>query len=139
MNFQLLNLINNGELMSYKDIGIQGWTHQNELNFLYNQMLELPNNSIIIEIGCWKGRSSHALASGIKNSKKEQSLYCIDTFKGAITNNIQQKRAIDENVLDEFKRNMNDFQYHLIIGNSTESAKRFDNNSIGFLFLDANH
>jgi len=125
--------------MLYKDIGIQGWILKHELDFLYNQMLQLHSDSVIIEIGCWKGRSSHAIASGIRDSGRGQLLYSIDTFEGAVTNPTQRKRATEEDVMAEFTKNMIEFDNHVIVGDSADSAKQFNDNSVDWLFLDANH
>ncbi len=57
----------------YKDLGIQGWMSLKELNWLYQQAKKCDS---ILEIGSWKGRSTHALLSGCKGI-----VTCVDTFK----------------------------------------------------------
>lgn len=40
---------------------IQGWMNDEELQWLYTQARRMES---IVEIGCWRGRSTHALLSG---------------------------------------------------------------------------
>ena len=123
----------------YKPIGIQGWMHGCELNFLYNQVQLLNEGETLVEIGCWKGKSSHAIASGIRDSGKKIHMTYIDTFKGAVGNPTQQERAIKEDPLAEFKNNMNSFDINLLIMDSKKACEKFEDESISFLFLDSDH
>lgn len=40
---------------------IQGWMNDEELQWLYTQARRMES---VVEIGCWRGRSTHALLSG---------------------------------------------------------------------------
>lgn len=130
--------INNGGFM-YKPVGIQGWMYNCELNFLYDNVKKLEEGSNIIEIGCWKGKSSHAIAKGIRDSNKKINLTCIDTFKGAESDPDQQQRAIKENPLKEFKKNMENFEVNILAMDSKKACYKFEDESIDFLFLDTDH
>ena len=123
----------------YKPTGIQGWIHNHELNFLYENVKQLKEGSNVVEIGCWKGKSSHAIASGIRDSNKKMNLTCIDTFKGAVTNPTQIQRAIEDNPLEEFKKNMKNFEINILAITSKKASDMFEDNSIDFLFLDSDH
>ena len=125
--------------MGYNIPDIQGWTHDCELQFLYDIAKTLQNGACVVEIGCWKGRSSHAIASGIRDSGKNINLTCIDTFAGAITNAAQQERAKQENVKAIFENNMKEFSFDTFVGNSVDFAQCFKDNETDFLFLDGNH
>lgn len=123
----------------YKDVKIQGWMHFVELEFLYDQMLKQKEGAVVVEIGSWKGRSAHAIASGILDSGTPKKFSCIDTFKGAVTNPKQSERAEVEDVLSEFKKNLKDFDVEVIVGDSAKSSSQFEDGSVDFVFLDANH
>lgn len=123
----------------YKSVGIQGWMHDCELNFLYENVKKLEEGSNIIEIGCWKGKSSHAIAKGIRDSNKKMNLTCIDTFKGAEGDPEQQQRAIEESPLEEFKKNMKNFEINILVMDSKKAYYKFKDESIDFLFLDSDH
>jgi len=125
--------------MKYMGSKIQGWMHDCELQFLYNEILKLQKESVIVEIGCWRGKSSHAIASAIKDSKINHKFYCVDTFKGTSTSESQYDQAKTEDILEIFKKNMIQYNVNIIVGDSAKSAEKFEVSSIDFLFLDANH
>ena len=50
---------------------------------LYKQWVEeLQDNSSIVEIGCWKGKSLAFLCTEIINSGKNIKVYAVDTWSG---------------------------------------------------------
>jgi hypothetical protein len=62
---------------------IEGWF---TFHRLYQTIVNNSNNnSIFIEIGTWKGKSTVFMAEKIKESNKQIKFYAIDTFEG--TNN----------------------------------------------------
>ena len=63
-------------LQTYKDI--QGWFDYE--NIYDNQVALLKDGSIIVEIGCWLGKSSCYLAQKIKESGKNIMLFCVDIW-----------------------------------------------------------
>jgi predicted O-methyltransferase YrrM len=55
---------------------IQGWMSETELLWLFNTAKEMNS---VVEIGSWKGRSTHALLSGCKGT-----VYAVDHFLGSV-------------------------------------------------------
>jgi hypothetical protein len=123
----------------------ENWFNYQEL---YNLMVEkFPSGSKFIEVGSWKGKSAAYLAIEIINSKKNITIDCIDLW-------IDCKDAwkgIDENQRDEnIKSN---YLYELFIKNtsslssvinpirmdSISASKMYNDNTIDFIFIDANH
>src|SRR6056300_734042 len=59
---------------------IPGWFSYDKF---YDEVVEkLPDNSNIVEVGTWMGKSTNYLLSSIKESSKSINLTVVDTFKG---------------------------------------------------------
>lgn len=104
----------------YKNI--QGWFEQTAV---YKMAVDKYNNGKFIEIGCYKGRSTSYLGVEIINSGKEIRLDCI---------------LNDKELYDEFYRNVEPVRnaigkIHTL--SSIEASKLYADNSIDFIFIDA--
>lgn len=99
-----------------------------------------PDNSIFVEVGSWKGKSSAFLAVEIINSNKNIKLYCIDTWEGSpeLKND---SYVINNTLYDLFLDNIKDLRSVItpIRNNSIDSAKNFENESLDMVFIDACH
>lgn len=114
----------------YKENDIDGWMTPPELQFLYQESSKYES---VVEIGSFKGRSAHALLSGL--AKK---VTCIDTwnyFKDGVwsDNNIYQE------FLDNVKKISNNGRLQIIRDLSVNASKQFDDKSIDMVFIDAGH
>lgn len=119
----------------------------------YSMMVrELPNNSHIVEVGAYKGRSTAYLAVEVINSGKNIKIDVVDTWNGSddfgdpnTTNpdyvNDPEFIEFDGNLLPIFKRNVAPVLHLLnpIQLPSTEAAKLYEDKSLDFVFIDANH
>lgn len=106
---------------------------------LYESIVkEFKSGSKFVEVGCWKGRSSSFLAVEIANSDKDISLYCVDTWEGSIEHTEEQGLS---SLYDTFINNMKPVEnyYFPLKLTSLEAAKKFEDNSLDFVFLDASH
>lgn len=121
---------------------IQGWF---DFEDLYLDMIaKAPNDAHFIEVGAWLGKSSSFMGVEIKNSGKDIKLDCIDTWsfdpKGSIP-----KVFFDqvEDVEKTFIKNMADSGIEDIVTpiklESTIASKNYADNSLDFVFIDANH
>jgi precorrin-6B methylase 2 len=112
---------------------IEGWTHKEELWWLNHVAKSMEN---IVEIGCWKGRSSHALLSGCKGT-----VYCIDNFKGnPDERETTHKEAQEKDISIEFMENVGHFpNMKLFKMDSVEAASKFSDNSVDMVFIDGDH
>ena len=96
--------------------------------------------SVFVEIGSWKGHSASIIGAAIK--EKGGHLYCVDHWKGnEATENVD---LIDgDNIYRIFEHNMKSLELWDTITpikkDSLTASKDFDNGSIDFLFLDADH
>lgn len=113
---------------------IDGWMSRTELNWLHNQAKDMES---IVEIGCWKGRSTHALASACKGK-----VITIDTFKGTEGEpgspfiDAQDQDILAEHLLP----NVGQFE-NLEVWNMTslEAAELVPDGSVDMVFLDGDH
>lgn len=117
----------------YYDRGIPGWMTFKELTWLY-EMSKTMNT--IVEVGSWKGRSTHALLSGCKGT-----VYAVDTWEGSKDEkddtNWMAKR---EDIFSMFQANTQSFSNLKIVRKtSLDAANQFEDNSVDAVFIDAGH
>ena len=112
---------------------IQGWMTDNELQWLYENALEMDT---IAEIGSWKGRSTHALASGC-----DGNLLAVDTFKGSPDElETTHKEALETSILEQFRYNMRNFtNMDILVEDSVTAALTCQPKSVDMVFIDGGH
>jgi predicted O-methyltransferase YrrM len=102
--------------------------------WLFKMARSLPDGATIVEIGCFKGRSTSCLAYGCRGTKKH--VFAVDTFEG---NDVDFRHR---GFFAEFQHNIE--QRGLINyvtplrGCSSDVAKTW-NRPIHFLFIDGSH
>jgi predicted O-methyltransferase YrrM len=102
-----------------------------EFQGLYSQMVErFPSGSRFVEVGVYHGTSLAYLMVEVINSGKDIEVWGIDGWPFD-WNNILQR------FLDNMKPVEGKFKY--IQGNSWESAAKFEDKSLDFVFIDADH
>jgi hypothetical protein len=114
-------------------IEIDGWMMLDELHHLYNWA---SNCDSVVEIGSWKGRSTHALCSACKGT-----VYAVDHFLGSedLRDNVHAE-AKRNDISEIFRNNMKDFNNLEVIKMSSEdAASLFPNKSIDMVFIDGCH
>jgi len=140
--------------MDHRIENIEGWMHKKELEWLFKEATQIPENSLIVEIGAWMGRSSAALYTG---SDFNKTVVSIDTWKGSeehqpynpaenkdifeiYKKNMRMFGIEPKNYLDYYPQKPNRIQGNFYIkGDSVESAKYFEDESIDWLFIDGYH
>lgn len=136
------NILATWEITDYKDPKIEGWTDLPELSWLY---LMAKDMNCVAEIGAWKGRDAHALASACKGK-----VYAIDNFQANPSDGyatvperflipkVGDSPAVD--VEKEFIKNTKDFSnVDLIRLDSITASEKFEDNSIDMVWIDASH
>jgi len=112
----------------------------------YNMcMNEISDNSVMVEVGSWMGRSSSYVASLIKESGKNIKFYCVDTWEGSeehidLIKSLQEKgislyEVFQNNILE---CEVNDYITPIKLA-SIEASKTFADESIDFIHIDAAH
>jgi predicted O-methyltransferase YrrM len=117
----------------YNPPDIQGWMSEDELQWLYEQAQRFTR---IVEIGCWKGRSTHALLSGCKGT-----VFAIDHFKGnpsEIETAHSEAKTVD--IHQEFLKNVGHFKNLITLKmDSLDAVKMFKDKSVDMVFIDGEH
>jgi len=112
---------------------IQGWCMDDELQWLFANAAEMES---VVEIGSWKGRSTHAIATGCKGK-----VYAVDHFKGSPeeieTTHIE---AQNNDIQAQFLHNMS-YCPNVELWNmsSLEAAARFEPKSVDMVYIDGDH
>ena len=89
----------------YANIG-ENWFSYAE--FYKDRIKNIPDKSIVVEVGCWKGRSTVCLAVEIINSGKDIDLYCVDPW--LYTPNTEQPCNSQEEFNAVFKEFLHNIQ-----------------------------
>ena len=115
---------------------------------LYDEVIDkLPNNSSVIELGSWMGKSTNYFATKLKEANKNVRFTSIDTFKGSVGyDNLLHRtmlKPFDNDLYTEFSNNSiisNNFDNIQVIKDTSDNAKNlFLNNSQDFIMVDAGH
>ena len=121
---------------------IQGWFN---CPTLYKKIADNAQpNDILVEVGCWRGKSSSYMAECLKEQNKNNvEFYCVDHWKGNPHEEVHQNdpSVINDTLYNEFLDNMKplDGFFQPLRKSSTEAAYMFEDNSISFVYIDAGH
>lgn len=116
---------------------IHGWFTYQEL---YNEMVGHYNNATFVEVGTWMGKSIVYLAEKIKESGKNIKLYGVDKF--IVTEcTAKSGEKVNTDFYTEYLKNIQPVADYIttIKNDSVEAAKEFEDNSLDFVFIDADH
>ena len=115
--------------------GIDGWMTHGELDWLYRTAKKVGS---ILELGSWKGRSTHALLSGCPGT-----VTCVDTWKGSLDpRDMTNAQAKAEDILATFQKNVGHFtNLEICQMESAEAAAKFiaEGRKFDMVFIDAGH
>ncbi len=119
--------------MAYTLPDIQGWMGEPEMNWLYGTAQTM---SSIIEIGSWKGRSTHALLSGCPGP-----VFAVDHFQGNPNERDgPHKEAVTGDIFSEFWKNVGMFKKLVVLRMpSVVAAQYFAPASVDMVFIDGDH
>jgi len=114
------------------DPEIEGWMGWNELQWLHDRAKEM---NAIVEVGSWKGRSTHALlATG-------RPVIAVDHFKGSASqiNDVHQWAKFND-LYQAFKQNVGRFQNLFVMKMESEKAAEFfKDKSVDMILIDGDH
>ena len=126
------------KLQHYQNI--EGWLTPIEANGLHEISSMLPKESVVLEIGSWKGKSTWCIAQGLKKG----TINCIDPFNAAGedgSKEIYEKTKGHNSLLEQFQNNMKGISEKINItthkGYSSDFVNAIPN--INFLFIDGDH
>lgn len=113
-------------MTKYKHNDIDGWMSEEELTWLFETAQKYNN---IVEVGSFKGRSTHALLSGTKGN-----VTAIDNWVLHWDINNPQH---GETAFKEFTENLKDFKNLKVLREtSNEAVSSFEDDSLDMVFLD---
>ncbi len=112
---------------------IDGWMATEALQWLFETAMMMDN---IVEIGCWLGRSTHALLTGCPGT-----VYAIDHFQGSPSERgSAHAPAKTRDIGSDFLKNVGHFpNLKLLKMESIEAAKQFEPKSVDMVFIDGEH
>jgi glycosyltransferase involved in cell wall biosynthesis/predicted O-methyltransferase YrrM len=116
----------------------EGWMAPLELLWLYGAA-QVPNGRIL-EVGSWKGRSTHALCSGA--AKAGAAVWAVDHWSGSVGEDAAHAEAKTDPdaVYRQFVTNTSQFDTLTVRrADSLEAAKEFPNDHFDLVFLDGSH
>lgn len=125
-------LFNTRFYFDYADPQLPGWMTYKELLFLFETARQMES---VIELGSWKGKSTHAICSS-----GCPSVTAIDHWKGSEFEPEAHAEAKSGSVFETFKNNTKDFK-NLTIKQAdiNEAVKDIPDKSVDMVFLDAGH
>lgn len=124
-------------------VQIQGWMSPQELEWLAQAA---SRKRAIVEVGCWKGRSTKVLAKHTQGR-----VYAVDHWEGCANDNGETRNEVaargSEALFEEFKRNLApEIGADRVIPLRCESGKAppmleelIGVSKVDFLFIDADH
>lgn len=106
----------------------------------------LPEGGKMVEVGVWKGKSMAYLGVEAVNSKKDITIYAVDTWQGSPEEAAHQNDSFVKSgtLYDLFLENIKPINatkqvIHPIVGCSTSVAEQFEDGSLDIVFIDAAH
>ena len=117
---------------------IHGWMNYEEL---YSEMVnKFPSGSHFVEVGSWVGRSACYLGVEIINSGKDIKLDCVDTWLGA-PELMNEDVIVNGTLYSDFIRNIEPLKDIIkpIRLTSTQASHLYEDESLDFVFIDADH
>jgi hypothetical protein len=116
----------------YPANNIDGWLSFEEQTFLYDSAKKMES---VIELGSWKGKSTHALCSS-----KCPDVTAIDHWEGSTYEPEAHAEAKSGSVFDKFKENTKNFtNLRIIKKDINDAVKDIADKSVDMIFLDCGH
>jgi hypothetical protein len=114
----------NWGISDYKDPRIEGYLLLSEMTWLY---LTAKKMKSVVEIGSWKGKSGHAIASGCPG-------------KVTLVDNFSRHPKFYPEVEADLRKNMSGFtNVEILKMDSVKAATHFEDNSVDMVFIDGAH
>lgn len=124
-------------IYNQNNFGEDWFTYPNLYKFFVDT---LKDGSKIVEVGCWKGKSTAFLAVEIINSNKKIDLFAVDTWEGSAEHK-SNPIVYNDQLFNTFMSNIKPVQHIIkpIRMTSLEAARSFKDNEVDIVFIDAGH
>jgi glycosyltransferase involved in cell wall biosynthesis len=113
---------------AYTGNRIAGWMHTPELQWLYEQASKMMS---VVEVGCWQGRSTHALLSGCRGP-----VVAVDKWDVELMQPYGDARVARHAFFNHVKGFLN---LTVMEMDSFKAAEAFESKSVDMVFIDADH
>ena len=113
-------------------LAIDGFMVPEELEWLYTQASSMEN---VVEVGCWKGRSTAALAQGCKGT-----VWTVDHFEGSPAERDGAHQEASQ--VDLYSLALNTLRFdnvRILRMESVNAARLFRPGSVDMIFIDGDH
>lgn len=117
---------------------VDGWLSSHEAWWLYQVAKYLVVGGVVVEIGSWKGKSTIAIASGLRDGGHTHHVTSVDPHEGSIVH----KEIYTNSTFTTFQRNIRKFhcdQFVTPVVKTSVNAHKKWVSSIAFLFIDGLH
>ena len=105
----------------------------------YEQIAAMPDMNRLVEVGCWKGDSISFLAQRLKQRGGPFQLWAVDIWEKWNYGNLPDIPTIYQTYNETLAAaNVRDLIVDIKM-ESVAAARRFDDGSLDFVFIDANH
>jgi hypothetical protein len=117
---------------------IKGWFDYSEF---YDFIVDQFDNAVFVEVGTWKGQSIKYLAEKVKAKNKNIIIYGVDTFEGTPGEHDEDDNVKNGTLLQAYLDNIKSVSKNIktIKGLSEFASQEFENESLDFVFIDADH
>ncbi len=120
---------------------IQGWFDFDDI--YVEQVKKARDGAVFVEVGAWLGRSTAFMCVEIANAGRQIDFYVVDTWRGS-PSEVPHQAAVQlcgGSIRASFDENLDPVRgyFRPMEMNSLEAASRFPDESIDFVFIDANH
>lgn len=119
------------------------YLHYDRLYTLWQALEGVTRESIVIEIGTYKGGSARFLHDSLRLLGKSNHLYVCDTFKGhpVVEESVDGEHKVNEDFSDVSLEEVEAYlskcvNLEIVVGNIMETASKIPDQSIGFMHID---
>lgn len=112
----------------------------------FYDMISTKDYKIIVEVGAWKGHSISYLAKKFKEQNKDVTIYAVDLFDDSPIFDSKDKEKLKPyrgHLWDIYNYNLVEAGVRDMItdikSNSWEAAEQFEDHSLDFVYIDADH
>ncbi|MHC4663868.1 MAG: class I SAM-dependent methyltransferase [Planctomycetota bacterium] len=121
-----------------KHSAIEGFFSERE-GLFYRSLVRNIQGGRIVEVGSWKGLSASFI--GRTANANNTVLHCVDWWEGSPEWKDREKIIAEKDIESTFRNNMADREINVEVvkEKSPDAAKRFDDESLDLVFIDASH
>lgn len=139
----------------WQEIKVPGEQFTDFYDVYEEAVIKSPDNAILVELGSWVGKSTTMMLELLKSHNKKATFYAVDNFilnvkwstrdncyihTGIVRNGCKETETIfNDNVNKVDIKGNDNIKFNVIKQDSYTAAAQFQNNSVDFVFVDADH